>query len=153
MIWLYRSKSEMDNDYEEKKNADVQKMAFFCAVPVHVGGFSAEHISVVVSLRIIVRHTAFSYLGSVRILWVLAENQQNLLWKINLSGVVANIVLNSLLIPIGGIAGAAGASLLTQFFTNFVVGFFVRPLRRNNDLIMQAISPSAVSDLIHKIMK
>ena len=46
-----------------------------------------------------------------------------------LSGAVANVVLNYALIPYMGIVGAALASLLTQFITNFVMMWVVKDLR------------------------
>ena len=58
----------------------------------------------------------FSYLGSVRNVWMLAENKQKYLWIINLSGALGNVILNLILIPIMGVNGAAVASLCTQIF-------------------------------------
>jgi O-antigen/teichoic acid export membrane protein len=92
-------------------------------------------------IRILVWYTGFSYLGAVRDIWLLGENKQNLLWKINLCGVLCNIVLNLLLIPIWGMLGAAAASLATQVFTNVFLGFVFRGIRRNNTLMAHGLHP------------
>ena len=41
-----------------------------------------------------------------------------------------------------GARGAAIASMLTQFFANFVVGFIIKPMRRNNMLLIKGIRPT-----------
>ena len=64
-----------------------------------------------------------------------------MLWKINLTGAVANVLLNAVLIPRWGAVGAAFASLVTQFFTNFILGFLFRPIRENNRLMLTGIDP------------
>lgn len=92
-------------------------------------------------LRLAVWYTTFSYIGAVRDIWILARNQQHLLWKVNLSGAVMNVILNTLLIPYYGAMGAAVASLTTQIFTNVVIGFIVRPLRENNALLIKSLNP------------
>lgn len=92
-------------------------------------------------LRLAIWYTTFSYIGAVRDIWILAKNRQNLLWKVNLSGALMNVMLNALLIPRHGAMGAAAASLATQIFTNVVIGFIVRPLRENNVLLIQSLNP------------
>lgn len=93
------------------------------------------------ALRLIVWYTTFSYLGSVRSIWILAEDRQKYLWVINLSGAAANITLNYFLIPVMGIMGAALASLITQIFTNVIIGFIIKPIRYNNTLMFRALNP------------
>lgn len=105
------------------------------------------------ALRIIVWYTTFSYLGSVRNIWILAENKQKYLWIINLSGAIANIVLNLILIPISGVCGAALASLITQIFTNVIVGFIIKPIRYNNVLMLQSLNPKILINTIKTLLK
>ena len=80
-------------------------------------------------------------MGTVRNVWILAEDKQKYLWIINLSGALFNIVLNSVMIPFWGACGAAFASLLTQFFTNFILGFIIKPMKKNNELLLKGINP------------
>jgi len=69
-------------------------------------------------LRWIVLYTTFSYIGSVNWIYIQATGNQSTLWKLNLIGAVSNVILNSCLIPLWGVNGAAIASLLTQLLTN-----------------------------------
>lgn len=108
-------------------------------------------------LRILVWYLAFSYMGSVRNVWILAEQKQKYLWVINLTGALFNIAINAMLIPVWGACGAAFASLLTQVFTNFVLGFLIRPIRENNRLLLNGINPTffikEIADIFSKLKK
>ena len=96
------------------------------------------------ALQLVVWYTTFSYMGSVRNIWILAEGKQKYLWIINLSGALTNVVLNALMIPRWGIMGAAAASLITQFFANFVLGFILRPISENNKIVLKGLNPTMI---------
>jgi len=100
-------------------------------------GYSAS----VPVLRILIWFIVFSYMGSVRNVWILAEQKQKYLWIINLSGALFNVVLNAVMIPYWGACGAAFASLLTQIFTNFILGFIIKPIRENNKYLLKGLNP------------
>ena len=102
------------------------------------------------ALQIVVWYTTFSYMGSVRNVWILGESKQKYLWILNLGGAVVNIGLNALLIPIWGINGAAFASLITQFFTNIIMNVIVWPLKYNNRLILKGLNPMLIISLFKK---
>lgn len=102
------------------------------------------------ALRLIVWYTTFSYIGSVRNIWILAEGKQKLLWILNLSGALLNVVLNYILIPVWGIMGASFASLITQFFTNVLMGFIIKPIRRNNALMGKGLNPKHLIEVIKR---
>ena len=104
-------------------------------------------------LRALVFYFVFSVMGLVRNVWILAEEQQKYLWVINLSGALLNIVLNAFMIPIWGAFGAALASLLTQCFANFILGFIIKPLRENNRLLLNGIKPKYVINEIKVMIK
>ncbi len=104
--------------------------------------YGAAYAPAVPALQIVIWYTTFSYLGSVRNIWVLAENKQSILWKINLTGALANVILNSVLIPPLGIIGAAIASLITQFFTNVVTGYIFKSIRFSNTLMIKGLNPA-----------
>ena len=103
------------------------------------------------SLQIIVWYTTFSYIGSVRNIWILANNKQKYLWKINMSGAIANVILNAVLIPLIGINGAAIASLFTQLFSNVIVGYIIKPIRPNNSLMCESLKIKYLKELLHKL--
>jgi O-antigen/teichoic acid export membrane protein len=92
-------------------------------------------------LRVCVLYISFSYFGSIRNVWLQAENKQKYLWLIDLLGSLMNIVLNfALIIPFGALA-AALATFLTQFFTSVVLVFIMKPLRGNVKLFLQGLNP------------
>ena len=116
--------------------------------------YGTDYMSAVSALRIIVWYTTFSYLGSVRNIWILQENKQKYLWIINASGALANVILNTCFIPLWGVNGAAFASLVTQIFTNVIIGFILRPIRHNNTIMFQSLNPKyfikSISVLLNK---
>lgn len=115
--------------------------------------YGSAYLPAVSALRIVVWYTTFAYLGAVRNIWILANNLQKYLWKINLLGACANIALNAILIPVLGINGAAIASLVTQFFTNVLVGYIIKPIRPNNDIMLQGVKPSILYDAVKKVIR
>ena len=110
--------------------------------------YGEEYAPAAEALRLVVWYTTYSYFGSVRNIWILAEGKQKYLWLINLSGAAANVALNLVLIPCMGIVGAALASLVTQIFTNVVVGFIIPAIRRNNLLMIKGLNPKHIFDVI-----
>ncbi len=91
------------------------------------------------TLCILSWYTAFAYLGVARGIWIVSQGLQRYEKYIAASGVVCNLLLNALLIPLWGAGGAALATLLTQIFTNCILGFFLRDIRPNNLLICKGL--------------
>lgn len=123
------------------------------AKPIILILYGRDYISSVSVLAIIVWQTTFSYMGSVRNVWILAEEKQRYLWIINLSGALMNVFLNFLLIPRWGAVGAAVASVITQVFTNFVIGFFIKPIRYSNTLMLRSLHPRFLSGMLKAVFK
>lgn len=115
--------------------------------------YGAAYVASIGALRVVVWYTTFSYLGAVRDIWILAENKQKYLWIINLSGAGANVVLNAVLIPICGINGAALASLVTQIFTNVIMGWIIKAIRPSNQLMVQALMPCFIGSQLKQFYK
>ena len=88
----------------------------------------------------------------IRNIWILAEEKYDLLWRINLCGAIANVILNAFMIPSWGAWGAALASMLTQLFMNFVLGFLMPSLRPNNRLMMKGLHPKQIIELIKTLV-
>ena len=112
--------------------------------------YGTEYMLAVNPLRVIVWYTTYAYFGSIRNIWILAENKQKYLWMINLSGALANVILNLIFIPLWGIVGAAIASLITQFFTNVIVNYLISPIRYNNTLMIKGLNPNLIIELVKK---
>ena len=106
--------------------------------------YGSDYADAVPVLRALIFYFVFSVMGLVRNVWILAEENQKYLWIINLSGALLNIVLNAGMIPLWGAVGAAVASLITQFFANFVLGFIIKPLRENNKLMLKGLNPKYI---------
>ena len=113
--------------------------------------YGVEYMNAVRILQILVWYMAFSVMGKIRNIWILAEDKQSYLWKINLVGVFANVIINAILIPCWGAGGAALASLLTQFTVNFLIGFIYEPLKFNNKLLLKGLDPKLLLELVSEI--
>lgn len=102
-------------------------------------------------LRLVVWYTTFSYIGAVRGIWMLAEEKQKYLLVANVFGALANVIVNAILIPRYGMFGAAFASIATQFFANIGIGYIIRPIQRNNILVVRALNPVILKEIILRI--
>jgi O-antigen/teichoic acid export membrane protein len=90
-------------------------------------------------LKIITWYTAFSYLGVARNAWIVSEGKQKYLTGLYVGAAVTNVLLNLILIPLWGTAGAAFASLMAQVLTSIVFPLFIKNLRPNAKLMLEAI--------------
>lgn len=115
------------------------------AKPLVLFLYGKDYVQTISILRVAVWYVTFSYYGSVRNIWILAENKQKYLLKINIWGALANVFLNWLLIPVMGVLGAAVASLITQFFTNVIIGFVIKPIKYNNYLMIKGLNPKVLT--------
>ena len=121
------------------------------AKPIILILYGNQYLTTAKILQLVVWYTTFSYLGAVRGVWMLATNNQKYLLPINVVGAASNVILNSLFIPAMGVMGAALASLLTQFFTNVVMGYIVKDIRENNKLMLLGMNPTIIIDIIKQI--
>ena len=132
---------------------DVAESVFLCVFskPLVNIMYGEQYAPTVTVLRIICWYTAFSYYGAAKDVWILAESKQKYLVWLNCAGAVTNAVLNFLLIPTWGINGAAFASLVTQVFTNVIMGIIIKELSRTNFLLMQSLNPKYLIFCIRKL--
>ena len=101
----------------------------------------------------VVWYNTFGHYGSVRNIWILAEGKQKYLTGINVVGALTNVAMNFFLIPIWGAVGAAVASVVTQFFTNVIIGFILKPIRKNNYLMLKGLNPRVLFELANNVLK
>ena len=127
-------------------------LSLFAKPVVHLL-YGPEYATAANILSVAVWYITFGYYGSVRNIWILAEEKQQYLLRINVSGAIANLILNYILIPVWGAVGAAIASVVTQFFTNVIIGFLFKPIRGNNDLMVQSWKPNVYVKLIRSIFE
>lgn len=115
--------------------------------------YGSQYNSSINTLRIVVWFLPFSFIGSVRNVWLLAENKQKWLPVINLSGALANVVLNLVLIPVLGIYGASVASLITQFSSNVLISYIIKDVRNNTYLMIKGCNIKFVIAKIKRLVE
>ena len=91
--------------------------------------YGDKYINVSNILSLIVWNTSFSYFGSINNMFMVLENKQKYVQISTLFGAILNLILNIFFIKLFGTFGAALASLLTQFFANFVFLAIIKDLR------------------------
>lgn len=101
--------------------------------------YGEDYLPSATSLRIVVWYVAFSYLGVARDIWIVCERKQKYLKYLYIGSALFNVILNALLIPYIGTAGAALASLITQISTIFLFPLFIKELRYNVKMMIDAI--------------
>ena len=115
--------------------------------------YGEDYVQAVDVLRIVVWMTVFSYVGTARSAWMLAENKHKYLWIINLVGVILNVIVNYLLIPIMGAIGAAIASVATQFISNVLINFIMRPMIPCGVLMLKSLNPKHLKNIFTSLKK
>lgn len=100
--------------------------------------YGKEYLSAQVSLCILTWATCFSFLGVARSIWCVCEGLQKYEKYLSILGAGLNIILNSIMIPLWGMNGAAIATLITQFATNFGFLYFIKDMRQNSIYIAKA---------------
>ncbi len=148
---------KQDQKLFERKNRQLYAIVFYITVTVSLGfvifGDLAIHIlygeayaPAALPLKIITWYTAFSYFGVARNAWMVCNGKQKYLKYIYIVAALLNVVLNVVMIPVWGAAGAALASLITQIFTSIILPFFIKDMRPNAILILEAIFLKEVFD-------
>lgn len=139
----------------EKRNIQMYAMIFYISVAVSLFFtlfaepivrilYGKSYLPAAKPLRIITWYTAFSYLGVARNAWIVSKDKQKHLLKIYVVAAISNVALNWILIPLWGTVGAAVASLAAQIVTTMIVPFFIRELRANALMMMEAINPVCI---------
>lgn len=139
-----------DRKQYEKKNRQLYAIVFYvsCAVSLGICVFASPIIHIlykhvydgaIVPLRIVVWYTAFSYLGVARNTWMVCESKQKYLMGLYAVAAGLNVIMNAVMIPVWGGAGAAMASLLTQISTTMIIPLLISELRPNTKLLLDAI--------------
>lgn len=114
-----------------------------------VGGYSKEIIiflfgeAYIASASVLAIHiwsSLFVFSGILAGRWLVAMSLQNVLMISTLIGVVVNVCLNYLMIPVYGIQGAAWATLVAQFVSAILINFFHPEARKFFWMQLSAIS-------------
>lgn len=140
-----------DRESYIKKNIQLYRIVFYLTLTVNIVItifadfginllYGEAYAGAVTPLRIVNWYVSASYLGVARGIWVVCENKQKFLTPIYLASAVINVALNAALIPLFGASGAAIASLVTQISTVFAVPVFIKEMRPNVKMMIDAIT-------------
>ena len=110
------------------------------AKPIILVLYGKKYLGAVSSLSLIVWYTSFSYFGAINNVYMVAEDVIKWVQITTLLGAVLNIILNFFFINLWGIVGAALASLLTQFFANFLLMAVIPDLRKGFRMMIEGIT-------------
>lgn len=134
----------------EKRNRQLYAIVFYVSVFVSLcflvlGDlviyilYGEAYMPAVMPLKMVTWYTAFSFLGVARSAWMVCNDKQKYLKYMYIPAIIINMGLNYLMIPGMGATGAALASLITQIFTSIILPLFIKDLRPNAKLMLEAI--------------
>lgn len=101
--------------------------------------FGDKFIEVYHIVAILVWCVVFASQGTVCTIWQIVEHKQKYRLYIQLYALLINIILNFILIPMFGVNGAAFATLLTLFFTTWLLPLFFIETRAITKLMIGSI--------------
>lgn len=93
--------------------------------------YGNEYLASLPTLKIAIFGVMFSFVGVIREFWLVCEGKQKYAKWFAIVGVIVNITLNTTLIPIMGITGAAIATAITQVSTALIAPLFFKETRES----------------------
>lgn len=102
-------------------------------------------------LRVSIWFTTFSYIGTIRNVWLLSEKKEKFIIYVNIVGAVSNLLLNYVFIGLWGPIGAAISSLLTQAIANVLMSQLFAAVRYSNKLLFDSLNPRFFVGLLRKL--
>ena len=115
--------------------------------------YGADYLPSISLLRIVVWYGLFSFIGIARNVYIIAKNKQKYICIISVLGAVFSILANYLLINNFGAIGAAVGAILVQIFVNVILGFVIKPIRKNNALMLKALNPKVLKETVLSYIK
>lgn len=100
--------------------------------------YGEAYMGAVSTLRIAIWFETFAMIGTARGIWILCEDKSKYIKYYLAIGVVVNLVLNTILIPVTGIEGAAMATLITQIVTSIISPMFFKATRVHTKIVWEA---------------
>ena len=100
--------------------------------------YGETYLAATSSLRISAWYTMFAMLGTARGVWIVCEDKGKYVKYYLGAGAVLNVILNYVLIPPYGPAGAAAATLLTQLFTAVFAPLLFKETRIYTKYVIEA---------------
>lgn len=135
---IVKIKSRSISEYEKNmamlfslmfwSGACIALIATFLGDQLILLSFGSEYLGSGGVLAIVMWAAAFASLGSITARYLTVEGMERKIAIRTFLGLAINIALNILLIPLYGIKGAAIATLVTMFFSNFAINYTDRSL-------------------------
>ncbi len=116
--------------------------AFICIVSPYVIKllFGIEYIAAADALRIAIWYETFAMIGSARSIWIICEGKNKYVKYYLGIGAGVNLFLNTTMIPIMGINGAAMATLITQIITSLIAPLLFKETKYHTILVLKAFT-------------
>lgn len=109
------------------------------AKPVVLILYGQAYLRSIETLRILIWSETFAMIGTARGIWILCENKSKYVKYYLFVGAVANLILNSILIPYYGNNGAAFATLITQIITSLIAPLFFRETSVHSKIVIDSV--------------
>jgi O-antigen/teichoic acid export membrane protein len=119
--------------------------------------YGADYLGAQIPLIIVVWYTGISAIGNLTQVYLAIHGLNKYINYFAVAGLVTDVVLNLLLIPVWGGAGAAVATLVTYIVINIVSPLVFRETRPAGKVLVQALAfqnvakPQMIRELLHKI--
>lgn len=161
---IVEAKKDGNEDLYHKRIIELYSIVFWLSVlacvmidllarPIILILYGQEYIPSIGCLRVATWINLFAFLGVARGAWMVCEdNQVYQKWILGI-GAGANLIMNSLMIPVLGISGAALATVLTQVITSMIAPLFFRRTRENTGFIIQGMNPAVFIDVLRHLQR
>lgn len=100
--------------------------------------YGKDYMDATNTLVILIWYSVFAMIGTARSIWVICENKNKYVWRYLIFGSITNIVLNTALIPVMGINGAAIATLASQIMSAIIAPTFYKETRIHSYYVLEA---------------
>lgn len=114
-------------------------VSIFSPIAINVV-YGEQYLNAIPTLCLLVWYVPFSQLGVARGIWIVSENKNKYSKYYTFWGVIVNICLNSIMIPLWGILGATVATIITELFTLFITPLFYKETRIHTKYVIEAIA-------------
>lgn len=161
--YILEGKKINENIFEQRLKILYSVLVYsgmFCGIGITIGAkliiqllYGVIYRDSATVLKVLIWNTVLSCIGGAKDIWILAEQKQKYLLSLNAIGVICNIILNVIMIPTFGIIGAAISTVITQFLSNILLSILFKHLRRNMVILLHALNPMELLQIISFIKK
>ncbi|SIQ95161.1 Polysaccharide biosynthesis protein [Pseudomonas flexibilis] len=92
--------------------------------------FGSKYLDSASILVVVMWSATFAALGSITARYLTVEGMESKILSRTLVGLIVNVLLNLVLIPVYGVQGAAISTMVTLFVANYLINYFDRDLKQ-----------------------